>query len=182
MQTLGFVLELAPGLHGAFRHEVVRRPLPSHPDGCRLLEVWREHGGTLVVGQDIPSRRLSRLLPNLALCDYRVAQGDFRVRLAGFALIGRFGMDISHRFLSEVLSEDEHECVYSAMMGVRETGSPVTIDARIHAQDRQLLHFETTLLRVLAADRSKPLVLAGMFFFEPSGQNRLLSMEAGRLC
>jgi hypothetical protein len=42
-------------------------------------------------------------------------------------------MDISHRFLSEILSDDEHGCVCSAMMGARDTGPPVTIDAKIYA-------------------------------------------------
>jgi hypothetical protein len=166
MQALGFLLELAPGLRGGFRQVTVLRSLPCHLDSRRLLELWRERG-VLVVGHDIPSRRMTRLLPNLALCDYRAARSDFRIRLAGFGLIRRFGKDISHHYLSEVLSEDEHECLRSAMMRVRDIGAPVFIDAKIHTQDRQMLHFETTLLRVFAADRSTPLVLAGMFFFDP---------------
>jgi hypothetical protein len=173
MQTLGFLLELAPGPGGAFRQESVMRASPNHPDGRRLLDLWQERSGALVVGRDIPSRRLSRLLPNLALCDYRAAPGDFRIRLAGFAFIRRFGKDISHHYLSEVLGERDHECLHSAMTSVRDTGSPVIIEARIHNQAQQMLRFETILLRVLAADRSTPLVLAGMFFFESAGPRTL---------
>jgi hypothetical protein len=165
MQALGLLLESATTPDGGLKQETETRAMPLHPDGRRLLALWQERGSVLVVGQDIPSRQLARLLQHLALCDYRAVRGDFRVRLAGFALIRRFGRDISHHYLSEVLEEDEHECLYSAMMEVRDTGKPIVIGAKLIAEGRQVLHFETTLLRVLAADRSTPLVLAGTFYF-----------------
>ncbi len=165
MQALGFLLDQAPG-SGPFEQETTTRAVPVHADGRALYQIWKERGGDLAVGRDIPSRRLARFLPHLALCDYRPIKKDFRIRLAGFALVRRFGKDISHHYLSQVLRDDEHECLSSAMMHVRDTGVPAVIDAKIHSKAIRLLHFETVLLRVRAVDLSTPLVLAGMFFFD----------------
>ena len=166
MQALGIPLEQAPGLTGVTREVTVTGALPSHPDGRRLYDLWKEKAG-FIVGEDIPSRRLSRLLPNLALCDYRASHEDFRIRVAGFALIRLFGKDIAQCNLREIVRDDEHPCLASVMMNVRDTGEPLVFDARFSSEERQLVHFETLLLRVLAADRKTPLVLAGLFFFNP---------------
>jgi hypothetical protein len=164
MQALGFLLELAPDRNS--QQTISARPLPAHPDGLRLLGIWKECNGEMIVGRDIPSRRLARVLPQLALCDYRAVRADFRIRLAGFGLIRLFGKDISHHYLGEVLRDDEHECLRSVMLEVRNTGAPIFLDIKLTAPHGHLLHFETSLMRVFAADRSTPLVLAGLFFFD----------------
>jgi hypothetical protein len=165
MQALGFLLEHVPVLNSGVRHAVTKRPFPLHPSGRRLIELWHAKDRELVVGRDLPSRPLGPLLQHLALCDYRAGRGDFRIRLAGFALVRRFGQDISQRYLGDVVSEEEHEPLYSAMMDVRDSGRALVLDTKATSQEQELLHSETTLLRVLAADRVTPLILAGMFFF-----------------
>ena len=173
MQALGFLLELAPDPHSKFQQEEKLLSMPVHPDARALHAFWKERKGFLVVGEDIPSRRLARHLPHLALFDYRPARNDFRIRLAGFALIRRFGRDVSRHNLAEVLSGEDYERCRCALMEVRDSGKPLFVDVRLRMADKPLLHFEMQALRVLAADRLTPLVLMGLFYYNAQKRTRL---------
>ena len=166
MQTLGFMLELAPDPKTGFEQCETKRAAPCHRDARMLLDVWNERGRVLVMGQDLPSRRIARLLPNLAVLDYRTARRDFRVRLAGFSLIRRFGRDIGQHYLGEVLANAEHENLRALLMEARDSGAPSIRDIKIRSPMRPLLHYEMTLLRILSCDLETPLVLMGLFFFD----------------
>lgn len=166
MQTLGFMLELAPDPASGFQQCQTRRAAPCHRDARMLLEFWNEQGKMLVMGRDLPSRRIARLLPNLAILDYRPVRQDFRVRLAGFSLVRRFGRDIGQHYLSEVLQNPELDDLRALLMEARDTGAPLIRDIRIKSSMRPLLHYEMVLLRALAVDLQTPLVLMGFFFFD----------------
>ena len=166
MQTLGFMLELAPDPVIGFEQCETRRAAPCHRDAQKLLDFWNERGRVLVMGRDLPSRPIARLLPNLAILDYRAARQDFRVRLAGFSLVRRFGRDIGQHYLSEVVPNRQFEGLRDLLMEARDTGVPLIQDIRIKSPMRPLLHYEMLLLRVLAVDLQNPLVLMGMFFFD----------------
>jgi hypothetical protein len=166
MQTLGFMLELAPDPVSGFEQCQTRRAVPCHRDARMLLDFWNERGRVLVMGQDLPSRRIARLLPNLAILDYRAARQDFRVRLAGFLLMRRFGRDIGQHYLSEVVPGQELERIHALLMEAYDTGMPVIRDIKIKSPMRPLLHYELVLLRALAVDLQTPLVLMGLFFFD----------------
>jgi len=166
MQTLGFLLELAPDPRTGFKQCESRRSAPCHVDGKLLLDYWNERDRVLLMGQDLPCRRLAKVLPNLAVLDYRASARDFRIRLAGFALVRRFGHDIGHRYLRDIVTEDEHEHLRALFLEVRDTGQPAIRDVKIRSPDRPLVHYEMMALRVLAVDRETPLILMGMFFFD----------------
>lgn len=171
MQALGFLLEYAPGpAHGSEQTETFLNA-PVHPLARVLLGAWQDSGG-LVVGRDIPSRRLSKLLANLALHDFCPEAHDFRVRLAGFSLVRRFGHDITGKYLKEVLARDDHQRHRAAMLSVLETGVPCSFDVKLRMPNRPLLHFEILVLRVTASDGATPLVLSGQFYFERSRRQR----------
>ena len=166
MQTLGFMLELAPDPEVGFEQCETRRAAPCHRDARLLLDFWNERGRLLVMGQDLPSRRIAGLLPNRAILDYRAARRDVRVRLAGFSLVRRFGRDIGQHYLSEVLPGHERDALHSQLMEARDTGTPLIRDIKIKSPMRPLLHYELMLLRILSVDRQTPLVLMGLFFFD----------------
>jgi hypothetical protein len=175
MQTLGFMLELAPNPATGFEQCQTRRATPCHRDARMLLEFWNERGRVLVMGQDLPSRRIARLLPNLAILDYRAARQDFRVRLAGFSLVRRFGRDIGQHYLSEVVPKQQLEGFRDLLMEARDTGMPVIRDIKIKGPTHPLLHYEMVLLRALAVDLQTPLVLMGLFFFDRKKQAAAVS-------
>lgn len=168
MQTLGFLLELAPGRHGLEQYEL-RRSSAAHPDARELLDYWNERGRALVMGEDLPSRRIARLLPNIAILDYRLARNDFRVRLAGFSLVKRFGRDIGRHYLSEVVGPAEQERLSALLMEARDGTHAVICDVNVHRAQRPVLHYEMLLLRALAVDRETALVLMSLFFFDKKG-------------
>lgn len=176
MQTLGFMLELAPDPVVGFQQCEKPRAAPCHADARMLLDFWRERGRVLVIGRDLPSRRIAKVLPNLALLDYRAAREDFRIRLAGFSFVRRFGRDIGHRYLSEIVPEQEHRSLRALIIEARDTAVPIIRDVRIKSATLPLLHYEMLLLRALSVDLETPLVLMGLFFFErkkraPSGSS-----------
>lgn len=179
MQTLGFMLELAPDPRSGFEQCVTRRGVPCHRDARTLLDFWKGRGGVLVMGQDLPSRRIAKLLPNIAILDYRAVRQDFRVRLAGFSLVRRFGRDIGQHYLGEVLPTPEFDDHHALLMEARDTGVPLIRDIKIKSPMRPLLHYEMMLLRVLSVDLQTPLVLMGLFFFE---RKRRAADASTRLC
>ena len=174
MQALGFLLELAPGRAHVFQQTETFLAAPVHPDARLLLETWQECAalGGMVVGRDVPSRRLAKLLSNLALFEYREENEDFRVRLAGFSLVRRFGRDITGRLLKEVLARDDHARHRAALLSVLETGVPLCLDVKLRSPERPLMHFEILALRATASDGATALLLTGQFYFERTRRQR----------
>lgn len=171
MQALGFLLEYAPGRAHASDQTETFLDAPVHPQARVLFDVWQGSGG-LVVGRDIPSRRLAKLLANLALYEYCPVAQDFRARLAGFSLVRRFGRDVTGKYLKDVLARDDHQRHRAAMLSVLETGVPCSFDVKLRMPNRPLLHFEILLLGATASDGTTPLILSGQFYFERTRRQR----------
>ncbi len=166
MNGLGLLFEAAPDWSDGLERVETARSMPAHADARRLLDFWYAHERSPVMGTDLPSRAIARLLPNVAVFDYRAARNEFRVRLAGLGLVRRFGRDISHHYLSEVVSAGDHERLNETLMAARDVKLPQIRDVKIHGTRRALLHYEMVCLRILAADKETVLVLGGFFFFD----------------
>ncbi|MBV9330590.1 MAG: PAS domain-containing protein [Alphaproteobacteria bacterium] len=166
MQSLGLLLEQAPDPKAGYHRNETEIPRPAHPLSHTLLRLWRKHHGSVVVGRDLPSRGTERLLPYLALFEYRDHRCDFLVRLAGFALHRRFGRDIAHHYLADLLLQPELNNTRESLMDVLDTGIPQYRDVKIRNGSGPVLHHETILLRAWSADRRKQLVVGGYFFFD----------------
>lgn len=87
-------------------HRYIRTVLDKlcHPNARALLECWREHEakGGMRMGRDIPSRALAKLLPNIIIGEPIGGWDDARIRLAGTALMERFGRDVAGELTSEL--------------------------------------------------------------------------------
>jgi hypothetical protein len=166
MHGLGLLFEAAPDWSDGLERSETERTAPAHADTRRLLDFWYAHERSPVIGTHLPSRAIGRLLPNLAVFDYRAVRNEFRVRLAGLGLVRRFGRDISHHYLSEVVSAEDHERLHATLMSARDVKLPQIREVKIHGTRRTLLHYEMIGLRVIAADKETPLVLGGFFFFD----------------
>jgi hypothetical protein len=166
MQALGFGLEHTYDSSGDFVQSETALTAPVHPHAKLLLSHWREKGCGLIVGRDLPSRPLARVLPNLSLWDYCGERKEFRARLAGFALTRRFGRDISTCRLSDIMAPDEYARHHAWMMRVLDTGEPCSLEIRIKSRRRSAFHLEALFLKVLAADLATPLILFALFYDE----------------
>lgn len=166
MQALGLVWDDVDNLSPDVDEIHVPIPAPAHFGGRLLFDIWRERrvSGGLVVGRDVPSRALAPVLRNLAVYEPLDKARDFRVRLAGSALIRRFGCDITGLKLSELLERKPFGYHRDAMTNVLATNSPRAIDVRLQSGGRTQLHFEVLNLPVLAPNRKTPWVLGGLFY------------------
>lgn len=166
MQALGLCWgAAAPGPDSMETHIV--RAAPVHHGARTLLEAWyaREAEGRFVVGRDVPSRALARVLSGLALYE-PLYTGDFRVRLAGHALRRRFGRDVTGETLSRLLDEAQFARHASQMRALMDSGRPLIAEVRMHEEGRLRLCYELVALRVFAPDGRTPWVLSGIFFHD----------------
>jgi hypothetical protein len=129
-----------------------------------LLDVWREAGDGFVVGRDIPSRSLSSILRNLAVLEPIDGARDFRARVAGTALLRRFGRDVTRANMSELYAPAIFERRRNWLIEAIARARPVIHRIEMQQGSRRPLSFELIYLRVLAPDRASPWVLAGFFF------------------
>jgi hypothetical protein len=139
---------------------------PVHFGARLLLEYWEEraaHGG-IVLGRDVPSRKLSSILRNLAV--YEPLEGDFRIRLAGAAFLRRFGRDVGGARLSELFDGRAFERRRDNLLEILRTGRPAIHDVQLPQRKRAPLHFEALALPALSPTRSTGWLLGGMFFHD----------------
>ncbi len=162
MRTLG----LAWGDSPDGFHEIVReREKPAHRGARQLLEAWQAREGRFVVGRDVPSRGLAKVLSGLALFQ-PILHGDFRVRLAGLALRRRFGRDVTGEKLSQVLDAAHFVRHAIRLRALLDTGTPLVVETQVMAQGRLQMCYEMVALRVFAPDGETPWVMSGMFFHD----------------
>lgn len=165
MQSLGLVW--ADSRPGSFHELHVESDRAVHRGARRLLEVWSEHQarGGMMVGRDVPSRALARMLSGLALYQ-PILNGDFRVRLAGEALRRRFGRDATGEKLSDLMSAALFAGYGARLRALLDTGKPLVLDVCRCEGDRSRHYFELVDLRVTAPDGITPWVLSGIFFHD----------------
>jgi hypothetical protein len=161
MQTLGLAWSLpAPALH-EIRHQ---KTWPAHRGARQLLATWQARQGEFVVGRDVPSRALARLLSGLALFQ-PILNGDFRVRLAGQGLRRCHGRDVTAEKLSDIAGADFPRRS-SQWREIMEMAQPLIEEARLTQDGHTKLCYETVALRVRAPDAATPWIMTGVFFHD----------------
>ena len=166
MQALGLNWGAAAPKPSYVETHIVRAA-PVHRSARMLLETWRarEAEGRFVVGRDVPSRGLAKVLSGLVLYE-PLYTGDFRVRLAGHSLRRRFGRDVTGENLSRLMDEVQFSRHAAQMQLLLETGKPLIVEVRMHEEGRLRLCYELLALRVFAPDGKTPWVLGGIFFHD----------------
>jgi hypothetical protein len=149
--------------------EEVHTPLPAPVHfGARLLfNHWqgKQQTGGMIVGRDLPSRALTPTLRNLILLEPVEGCRDFHVRLAGSAMLRRFGRDVTGLNLSDIFEGETFERRRSAMTCVIQTRSPVSTDVVLKKSRRDRLRFEVLGLPLLAESGAR-WVLSGIFYHD----------------
>jgi hypothetical protein len=141
---------------------------PVHPDARLLFAYWQfcSAQGGLVIGRDVPTRYLARLLSNLVVYEPVDGMRDFRIRLAGAMVWQRLGRDItgslfSHHFPAQTFvrrRDDMCEAIHAQR--------PMMCDVILTRDDHPDLHYEVLNVPVLAADMRTPWILGGVFYFD----------------
>jgi hypothetical protein len=162
MQALGLSWE--DNSAAGFHETPIVKERPAHHGARLLLENWAAQKQRFVVGRDVPSRALAKVLSGLAL--YEPEGGDFRVRLAGMGLRRRFGRDVTGERLSVVLGGAQFETYRRPMERLLATGKPLVVEMRMTEEGRTKLCFELVALRVFAPDGETPWVMSGIFFHD----------------
>jgi hypothetical protein len=148
---------------------------PSHYDARHLFVYWRERNdeGGFVIGKDVPSRALARVMSHLVVYEPLEEGRDFRARLAGTSLLRRFGRDISGSKLSELFEPGAFAAQRDDMRMLLHTGRPCVLEVKATIDTYPVLHFEIVALPVLAPDRETPWILSGLFYYDwPARFNR----------
>jgi len=142
-------------------------PEAVHPDSKKLLAFWeaRPKDG-IVMGRDVPSRAIARLLSRIAVWEPVDEGRNMRIRLAGEAMHRQFQGDLRGRLMSELFPPENFADHLGNARRVLETGLPLILDARVSYGNIEKLHTEVVLLPVVAPDRNGFWVLAGGFHFD----------------
>ena len=143
---------------------------PVHPGSKLLTEFWRarEAAGGFVVGRDVPSRALAKVLQNLALFEPVVCSTgvtDLRVRLAGDGLRLRFGRDVTGEKLSELFDHEEFDMHIAQTRIALNAGSPLFLRSELRHGSPVERRLEIVILPVWNRTRTERWILAGVFYF-----------------
>jgi hypothetical protein len=168
MQALGLVWDDVDNLVADADATYTRLSEPRHFGARLALEAWRTQrlADGFVVGRDVPSRALAPVLRNLAVYEPLDGGCDFRARLAGSALIRRFGCDVTGLKLSELFDREAFEHHRAVMAEVLASQTPRSLDVQIKSESRTQLRFEVLSLPVLAPDRETGWLLTGLFYHD----------------
>jgi hypothetical protein len=140
---------------------------PTLPGAKRFVEFWhlRQPAGVMV-GRDVPSRAIAPLLSSLIVYEPVDDGRDWRIRLAGAALLRRFGRDVTGSLISELYPQDHFLILRRRALLVMHLNLPQLDDVVIRSGERTLLHFETVHVPVYAPDGITRWDMAGYFYFD----------------
>jgi hypothetical protein len=166
MQALGLVWGEVDSRAPDYRESSVSIERPVHPGAHLALSIWRAQEDGLVVGRDIPSRKISSVLRNLAIYEPLDDGADFRVRVAGTAFYRRFGRDITGGRMSDMFDPHDFAQKRNSILETLETGEPQFFEVERAQGSRRSVRFELLLLPILAPDRLTDWALTGLFFHD----------------
>ena len=152
-------------------HRFIRTVLDRlcHPNAQALLQCWREHeaNGGMRMGRDIPSRALAKLLPDIIIAEPIGCWDDARIRLAGTALMERFGRDGAGELTRKLYAGDRDGATLLLKLArdAAEIRKPGMIDLRILSDEIEVFHIETVLLPIFAPQGSACWAMVGAFRF-----------------
>ncbi|MDE1987787.1 MAG: PAS domain-containing protein [Alphaproteobacteria bacterium] len=141
--------------------------VPTHPRALEFLAFWnaRAEDG-IVIGRDVPSRRIAGLLSHLIVFEPTDGGSDCRVRLAGDSIRLRFDRDITGMLMSELFPPAqfrEHIATTHAVIGSQ---TPVILDSRLTNGAVEKMHLEVVILPAISPDRVANWTLVGLFYFD----------------
>jgi hypothetical protein len=143
-------------------------PGPVHVHGRFLEEFWRKRmqDDGFVVGRDLPSRHLSHALRNLSVLEPLGGGKDYRIRVAGMAMLRRFGHDVTGCDLSDVFSGAAFVERRSEISTMLASSTPYAVDVKIPTEEHRQQHFEVVGVPALSPDRKTAWAVMGVFYYD----------------
>lgn len=138
----------------------------THSAGAAALRFWnsRPQDG-IVVGRDIPSRAVAKLLSRLIVYQPIVGEADFKVHLAGTSIRRRFGRDITGERMSEVFVPEEFPVRYETLVDGLKNDEPRMASIVHRAGSVDILRLELLMLPAWSSDHSERWPLVICFYF-----------------
>ena len=167
MQALGQIWGDVDPFARDFEEVWTPQPEPVHFGARLLFNHWRERQGNggMIVGRDLPARGLSPTLRNLILYEPIAGASNFHVRLAGSALLRRFGRDVTGLNLSELFHGTAFERHRSEMTNMILDRRHFSADVVLKKSRRTSLQYEMLGLPVLHESGAR-WALAGIFYHD----------------
>lgn len=119
----------------------------------------------IVVGRDVPSRDIARLLNRVIVYEPIDEHHDLKVRLAGTAVRHRFGRDITGRKMSKLFNPAEFPIRFQTVMEVIERNEPRMARIVHGSADVEILRIELLILPIIAPNGSDRWALTFCFYF-----------------
>lgn len=130
------------------------------------LRFWdRRPADGIVIGRDVPSRAIARLLNRVIVYEPIDDHHDLKVRLAGTAVRHRFGHDITGQKMSELFSPAEFPIRFQTVMEVIERNEPRMARIVHGSTDVEILRIELLTLPVVAPNGGDRWALTFCFYF-----------------
>lgn len=165
MQALGLVWRDVGPIAPDCREQFISKAALEHHCAKLTWRKWQERrsDGGFAIGRDLPSRALAPALRSLAVLEPVDDGRDFRVRVAGMALVRRYECDVTGLMLSQLYEKDAF-VAHRAGLHLALGGAPQFFDVEISHKARVLLRYEALQLPVLSPDRGRTWVLSGYFY------------------
>jgi hypothetical protein len=146
------------------------RPCPARIEADPVLSALWRYWDEKRKARLMPRRRdldppleIPRLLPHLLLVER--AEGRFRWRLAGTAVVEAYGQELTGRFIDEVISAERREAAHRHYATVFDTSRPIFVRNRYTSRNATDFVVSRILLPLAAEDgHSVHLLLQAQMF------------------
>lgn len=119
----------------------------------------------IIIGRDVPSRAIARLLSNIIIYQPLGDRSDLRVQLAGSAIRRRFARDITGARMSELFGPDDFPVRFNTLMEVIDSGEPRMACITHTAGNVEVFRLELLMLPVWLAGHSSKGAMSFCFYF-----------------
>jgi hypothetical protein len=138
-----------------------------HPASRTLFRAWETMRGTRSAPSrhDLDLAQMRKLVPNLFISEHCTPSQDFRWRLAGTAVCGLLGREVTGRDVLDGWDQFERQVIRRFLSGVCSSHQPALLRMRFTTDRGQPITAEMAAFPMLAADGHSTQVLGGLFAF-----------------
>jgi hypothetical protein len=153
--------------NGEANSSYTRTNILTHSLAPIALKFWENRPTDgIIIGRDVPSRAIARLLSHMIV--YEPVDEDLRVRVAGAAIRNRFPRDIADLRMSELFNSSDFPVRYNTVMEAIKIGEPRLVCITHNAgekRDVELFRLELLILPVWSPTRDARWATSFCFYF-----------------
>ncbi|MGB8600733.1 MAG: hypothetical protein WCD42_00905 [Rhizomicrobium sp.] len=139
---------------------------PCHTFAQKLLDFWKDRPADgIIVGRDIPSRKIASLLSHITMWEPVAGGRDYQMRYMGETLRARYSGYVVGKLMSELLSPDLFAYQLDSFMQLASDDTAEVLDIAQSHNGCNYLHYEVVAFPVLPANAQGRWAVAGTFYF-----------------